>query len=213
MPVAADLPALRTVGGGWRRGIFRWRGRPVVLLWAKRIWRCPDSDCAKKTWSERSELIAEGGADRAGLRRDLPAGGRRGGLGGRLGPRVRVSWAAAMAAVRDYGTPLVDDPGRLAGVTALGVGETTFLPAANGTAGVGLFWLPWSRTAWFESPRDRGRGARMIPRGPSAPHRRCQPWRALTLIAVILLSVISLTRAWQLMVTVPGAFKLKRSCR
>ena len=33
-------------------------GRPVVLLWAKRIWRCPEVDCEKKTWSERSTLIA-----------------------------------------------------------------------------------------------------------------------------------------------------------
>jgi transposase len=36
-----------------------------------------------------------------------------------------------MAAVREYGTPLIDNPDRLAGVTALGVDETAFL-AANG---------------------------------------------------------------------------------
>ena len=34
-----------------------------------------------------------------------------------------------MAAVREYGTPLVDDPDRLAGVQALGVDETAFLAA------------------------------------------------------------------------------------
>jgi transposase len=37
-----------------------------------------------------------------------------------------------MAAVVDYGTPLVDDPGRLGGVSALGVDETTFLHARRG---------------------------------------------------------------------------------
>jgi hypothetical protein len=36
-----------------------------------------------------------------------------------------------MAAVREYGTPLVDDPGRLDGVAGLSVDETAFL-AANG---------------------------------------------------------------------------------
>jgi len=43
-----------------------------------------------------------------------------------------VSWAAAMAAVVDYGRPLVDDPARIAGVSALGVDETTFLHARPG---------------------------------------------------------------------------------
>lgn len=42
-----------------------------------------------------------------------------------------VSWATAMAAVREYGRPLVDDPHRLDGVPALGVDETALL-AANG---------------------------------------------------------------------------------
>jgi transposase len=42
-----------------------------------------------------------------------------------------VAWATVMAAVREYGTPLVDDPARLDGVSALGVDETAFL-AANG---------------------------------------------------------------------------------
>ncbi len=34
-----------------------------------------------------------------------------------------------MAAVRDHGAPLVDDPARLAGVRAVGVDETAFLKA------------------------------------------------------------------------------------
>jgi transposase len=49
-----------------------------------------------------------------------------------LARELGVSWAAAMAAVRDYGTPLVDDPARLDGVSALGVDETTFLHARPG---------------------------------------------------------------------------------
>ena len=38
-----------------------------------------------------------------------------------------VAWATVMGAVREYGAPLADDPGRLAGVTAVGVDETAFL--------------------------------------------------------------------------------------
>jgi len=43
-----------------------------------------------------------------------------------------VGRATVMAAVREYGRPLVDHPDRLAGITALGVDETAFL-AANAT--------------------------------------------------------------------------------
>lgn len=31
-------------------------GRPVVLVWVKRVWRCQDQGCAQHTWSERTEL-------------------------------------------------------------------------------------------------------------------------------------------------------------
>ena len=40
-----------------------------------------------------------------------------------------VGWGAVMRAVREHGTPLVDDPARLAGVAALGVDETAYLAA------------------------------------------------------------------------------------
>jgi transposase len=42
-----------------------------------------------------------------------------------------VGWGAVMRAVREHGTPLVDDPARLAGVAALGVDETAFLAATS----------------------------------------------------------------------------------
>jgi transposase len=108
-------------------------GRPVVLLWAKRIWRCGDPDCEKKTWTETSEAISARAVlteraraeicRRVGAEEDSVAAMAR---------EFGVSWAAAMAAVRDYGKPLVDDPARLANVRALGVDETTFLHARPG---------------------------------------------------------------------------------
>ena len=32
-------------------------GRPMVLTWHKRIWRCPEPRCATRTWTETSEAI------------------------------------------------------------------------------------------------------------------------------------------------------------
>jgi hypothetical protein len=39
-------------------GICRSQIRPVVLVWAKRLWRCAEPACATRTWSEESEEIA-----------------------------------------------------------------------------------------------------------------------------------------------------------
>ena len=33
-------------------------GRPVVVVWRKRIWRCPDPDCGVASWSEQADAIA-----------------------------------------------------------------------------------------------------------------------------------------------------------
>ena len=33
-------------------------GRPVVLVWSKRIWRCPDPNCGVGSWGERADAIA-----------------------------------------------------------------------------------------------------------------------------------------------------------
>ena len=40
-----------------------------------------------------------------------------------------VGWATIMAAVRDYGQPLIEDPHRLEQVDTVGVDETAFLAA------------------------------------------------------------------------------------
>jgi hypothetical protein len=42
-----------------------------------------------------------------------------------------VGWATVMGAVHEQGAPLVDDPGRLQGVAALGLDETNFLKATR----------------------------------------------------------------------------------
>jgi transposase len=105
-------------------------GRAVTLIWVKRIWRCVEPGCSVATWTERSEAIRP----RASLteRARLEACRRVGQDGhtvAQVASQLGVGWATIMAAVIEYGLPLVDDPARLGGVSTLGVDETAFLGA------------------------------------------------------------------------------------
>jgi zinc-finger of transposase IS204/IS1001/IS1096/IS1165 len=94
-------------------------GRPVVVCWRKRIWRCGESACEVRTWTERAraEACRRVGKDAhavAAVARDLGVG-----------------WATVLRAVWDHGGVLVEDPTRLDGVAALGLDETSFLKATR----------------------------------------------------------------------------------
>jgi transposase len=107
-------------------------GRPVVLLWCKRLWRCREEACSVRTWTERADAIRP----RAVLTERARAEAcRRVGKDAHAVAAVArdlgVGWATIMRAVADYGTPLVDDPRRLDGVAALGLDETSFLKATR----------------------------------------------------------------------------------
>jgi transposase len=110
-------------------------GRPVTLVWVKRVWRCIEQRCATRTWTETSQAIRPRAAWTERARAEAC---RRVGQGGQTVAAVAgefgVGWATVMAAVREYGRPLVDDPVRLFGVHTLGVDETAFL-AATPTSG------------------------------------------------------------------------------
>jgi transposase len=131
--VACASCGVMATGHGRRRVKVRdlaMGGRPTVLCWAKRIWRCADSDCEVATWSETSDHVEASGTltVRAGaeLCRSVGEDGASVALAAR---RFGVGWSAAMTRVRVYGVPMVDDPGRTAAATAIGVDETTFLHA------------------------------------------------------------------------------------
>jgi transposase len=107
-------------------------GRPVVLCWRKRLWRCREPACQVRTWTERVAAIGP----RAVLTQRARAEAcRRVGKDAHAVAAVArdlgVGWATIMRAVRDYGTPLLEDPTRLDGVTTLGLDETTFLKATR----------------------------------------------------------------------------------
>jgi transposase len=107
-------------------------GRPVVLAWRKRIWRCREPACRVRTWTEQAAAIRP----RAVLTERARAEAcRRVGTDAHAVAAVArdlgVGWATIMRAVHEHGIPLVDDPARLDGVGRLGLDETTFLKATR----------------------------------------------------------------------------------
>ncbi|GLZ49737.1 hypothetical protein Acsp06_59220 [Actinomycetospora sp. NBRC 106375] len=85
-----------------------------------------------RTWSETSEEIPPRAsvstrAAREACRRVGQAGESVAAVALDLG----LGWGTVMRAVAEHGTPLVDDPARLAGVAALGVDETAYLAATS----------------------------------------------------------------------------------
>jgi len=107
-------------------------GRPVVLCWRKRLWRCREPACKVRTWTERAAAIGP----RAVLTQRARAEacqrvGKDAHAVAAVARDLGVGWATVMRAVRDHGSPLVDDAARLEGVAALGLDETTFLKATR----------------------------------------------------------------------------------
>ena len=104
--------------------------RRVVLVWRKRLWRCPDPDCEVKTFSEETDAIAPRAVfterARAAMCRRV---GRDGHSVASVARDFGVSWHGAMQAVRDYGRPRVDHLSRLRMPSAIGIDETSFLAA------------------------------------------------------------------------------------
>ena len=158
----------RAVGHGRRRVKVRdlpMAGRPVVLVWAKRKWRCPDPDCATKTWTETSDEIGARASLTERARADMC---RRVGEDedsvAEVARAFGVGWHTAMAAVRDHGRPRVDDPRRVAGVDALGLDETRFLAAT-----------PTHRTEYVTGFVDLGR-ARLLDIVPGRSGQAVRDW-------------------------------------
>jgi transposase len=124
---------IRAVGHGRRRVKVRdlpLADRPVVLVWAKRLWRCPEPACPAGTWSEESDEIAARAVLTERARAEIA---RRVGAGElsvvAAAKSFGVGWHAAMAAVWDHGRPRVDHLARLGAPVAVGLDETSFLAA------------------------------------------------------------------------------------
>lgn len=106
-------------------------GRPVTLLWLKRLWRCAEPGCTVRTWSEVSEHVRGRASLTERARREACRLVGEDGLDvAAVATTLGVGWHTVMRAVRDYGRPLVNDPARTSGVVAVGVDETAFLAAS-----------------------------------------------------------------------------------
>jgi transposase len=106
-------------------------GRPVTVVWIKRVWRCPQQLCSTRTWTETSSAIAARASLTARARAEICRRvGEDGASVAAVAREFGIGWRTAMAAVREHGEPRVDDPDRLAGIDAVGVDETAFQAAA-----------------------------------------------------------------------------------
>jgi transposase len=107
-------------------------GRPVVLVWRKRIWCCREPACRVRTWTERAAAIGPRMVltERARVEACRWVGKDAHAVAA-VARDLGVGWATVMRSVHDHGTSLVDDAARLEGVTALGVDETSFLKATR----------------------------------------------------------------------------------
>jgi len=109
-------------------------GRPVTLLWLKRLWRCAEPACQIRTWSEASEQVRPRASLTERARREACRLVGEDGLDvAAVATTLGVGWHTVMRAVRDYGRPLIDDPARTTDVVAVGVDETAFLAASAGS--------------------------------------------------------------------------------
>jgi transposase len=107
-------------------------GRPARLVLVKRRWRCRRPGCVRKTWTERIAGIVP--RQVLTLRAGMEVCRQVGQLCrpvASVADEYGVCWDTSWAAVVLHGRPLVDDPGRLRQVRALGVDEHSFLAATR----------------------------------------------------------------------------------
>lgn len=103
-------------------------GRPTMLVWHKRRWRCPNPVCPRRSWSEEDTRIASprlAMTNRAGRWATVQVG-RMGRTVNEVAGELRCDWHTVNDTVIAYGEMLVDDPDRVGEVTALGLDETLF---------------------------------------------------------------------------------------
>lgn len=144
---------------------------PVLLVWRKRIWRCLEPACPKRTWTELHEQIGPRAALTERARAwALAAVGRDQRTVAEVARMLGVSWGTVMAAVSDYGKPLIDDPSRLEGVSAVGVDEHAWLKSS-----------PCRRTQYATGIVDitPGRPARLLDICPGRSGKACADWISL----------------------------------
>ncbi len=105
-------------------------GRPVQLVWFKRVWRCEDELCSTRTWSERNPAIRPRSVltERARVQACQRVG-RDAHNVAQVAADLGVGWGTVMRAVTEYGQKILDQQWLHTAVLKLGVDETAFLAA------------------------------------------------------------------------------------
>ena len=104
-------------------------GRPVTVVWFKRVWRCEEPLCPQRTWSERSAAIRARSVLTERARAECA---RRVGQDAtdvaRVATDLGVGWATVMRSVTEYGQRILDQQWLHTNVTVLGLDETASWP-------------------------------------------------------------------------------------
>jgi len=98
-------------------------GRPNRLVWRKRRWHCPDPDCEKHSWTEEDRRIAAprmAMTDRVGRWLTAQIGSFARSVS-EVADELGCDWHTVNDTLVRYGEALLDEPGRFANVTALGL--------------------------------------------------------------------------------------------
>lgn len=108
-------------------------GMPVLVVWRKRTWRCPDAGCPVVTFSEVHDLAAP----RAKLTRRAVTWATDALVWddttvAALARHLGVDWHTCWDAIETEATKRLADPDRLAGVGTLGVDEHIWKPSRHG---------------------------------------------------------------------------------
>jgi transposase len=107
-------------------------GAVTVVVWRKRIWRCPHRSCPQVSWSETHDQI--------GVRAKLTTRGIEWAVAAlawddtsvsAVARRLGVDWHTVWDAVRPVMKRRVENPSRLSGVTSLGVDEHIWRPGRH----------------------------------------------------------------------------------
>jgi len=107
-------------------------GASVLVVWLKRVWRCPESACPAGTWSQAHELVgsravltsrAISWATDALAHDDTTVSA--------LARHLGVDWHTLWRAVKTEATARITRPGRLSSVRTIGVDEHIWRPSTR----------------------------------------------------------------------------------
>jgi len=106
-------------------------GRPVLLCWSKRVWRCRHRQCPRVTFSERTAVVRPRGVltERAWAEACRRVGQDAVSVA-QVATDLGVGWPTVMRAVTEFGRRILDAGWVDRAVTRLGVDETAFLAAS-----------------------------------------------------------------------------------